>query len=502
MISSDSLKEISNVFCGDTEGFYTYKQGYKLVEFFNSNFGTKDVYQSGFPSRWAYVHDKLVDLINNRQIDKFFNIVLGKNYLMQEQSLSEVEAAEKIERIYAEFNRIIRRDLCKITRNNGRYHIVKESEDLEPIGNGGFAKVYRQKSTGLVVKKLKDDYLTDAGIRSRFKREYNITKSLQDAFGIIEVYSFDEGNCSYTMEYAETTLEKYVKNNTLSEEIKLTCIRQILHIMTEVHKRDIIHRDISASNIFINSGMVKIADFGLGKDLNVFTSHQTMHTNAVGQFWYCAPEQFMMLKDGDKRSDVYSLGRVINFIMTGDPRDSHHIYRNVAEKATNSDAAYRYADAGQLSTFFEKAVSYKQKAENQTRIDDKIIRKIFDDEVESYIYDLNAEKISTAILHKKKGFTDVLLAFMKTSEEHALYVIQSIDKSYQDVCGRSFEAYDPFASFSYDILCSSFSYVVNETAASILRFVAWDVGRFSAQHLIEDIKNIGIEPMLEEILNS
>ena len=129
-------------------------------------------------------------------------------------------------------------------------------------------------------------------------------------------------------------------------------------------------------------------------------------------------------------------------------------------------------------------------------------RKIFDDEVESYIYDLNAEKISTAILHKKKGFTDVLLAFMKTSEEHALYVIQIIDKSYQDVCGRSFEAYDPFASFSYDVLCSSFSYVVNETAANILRFVAWDVGRFYAQHLIEDVKNMGIEPMIEEILNS
>ena len=64
MLSSDSLKEISNIFCGDTAGFYTYKQGYKLVEFFNANFGTKDVYRSGFPSRWAYVHDKLVDLIN------------------------------------------------------------------------------------------------------------------------------------------------------------------------------------------------------------------------------------------------------------------------------------------------------------------------------------------------------------------------------------------------------------------------------------------------------
>ena len=147
--------------------------------------------------------------------------------------------------------------------------------------------------------------------------------------------------------------------------------------MTEVHKRDIIHRDISANNIFIISGMVKIADFGLGKDLNVFTAHQTMHTNAVGQFYYCAPEQFMMLKDGDKRSDVYSVGRVINFIMTGDPRNSHHIYRSVAEKATNPDAAYRYADAGQLSVFFEKAVSYRQKEGRQIKVDEKNQRKSF-----------------------------------------------------------------------------------------------------------------------------
>ena len=188
--------------------------------------------------------------------------------------------------------------------------------------------------------------------------------------------------------------------------------------------------------------------------------------------------------------------------MTGDPRNSHHIYRSIAEKATNSDAAYRYADAGQLSIFFEKAVSYKQQAENQTRIDEKITRKVFDDEVESYIYDLSAEKISTAILHEKKGFVDVLLAFMKTSEEHALYVIQSVDKSYQEVCGRTFVAYDPFASFAYLVLRSGFPYVVNETAANILRFVARDVNRFSAQHMIEDIKNIGVEPMIEEILDS
>ena len=67
---------------------------------------------------------------------------------------------------------------------------------------------------------MKDDYLTDTGIRSRFKREYNITKSLQDAFGIIRVYTFDEGSISYTMEYAETTLDKYVKSFDLTDDIQ------------------------------------------------------------------------------------------------------------------------------------------------------------------------------------------------------------------------------------------------------------------------------------------
>ena len=95
-----------------------------------------------------------------------------------------------------------------------------------------------------------------------------------------------------------------------------------------------------------------------------------------------------------------------------------------------------------------------------------------------------------------------MLAFMKTSDDHALHIIQSIDKSYQEICGRTFVAYDPFAYFAYLVLSNGFPYVVNETAANILRFVAKDVKRFSAQRLINDIKRIGVEPMIEDILDS
>lgn len=83
-----------------------------------------------------------------------------------------------------------------------------------------------------------------------------------------------------------------------------------------------------------------------------------------------------------------------------------------------------------------------------------------------------------------------------------MYVVQSIDQTYQSVCGRSFSAYDPFALFAYTVLKKGFSYVVNEIAANILRFVATDVNRFSAQRLVDEIKSIGVEPMIEDILDS
>lgn len=500
MISENSLEQIANIFCGDIEDLYVYKKGSQLVKFFNHYYKTNEKYGSGFPSRWIYVYDKLVQLVKENKLDGFFNIILSREYLMSEQSMSQVEAAEKSEVIWNKFNDIVQQDMITILKKDGKYHIIEQNEDLEPVGNGGFANVYYQKSSGRIIKKLKDDFCTEASIRSRFKREYKITKSLQDMQGVIKVFSFDEGSCSYSMERAETTLEKFVLNNDLPEETKIICIRQILFVMKEVHERDIIHRDISANNIFIISGVIKIADFGLGKDLKVFTSHQTVHTNAIGQFYYCAPEQFMMLRDADKRSDVYSLGRVINFIMTDDPTNSHHIFRSVAEKASNSDAAYRYANAGQLLNYFEKAVKYNSQAENKQRIEDKIKRTIFDDEIENYLYNLSAEDIARSLQDTKKKFSNALLKFMDIDDQHAQHIIQSIDKSYQSICGRIFEAYDVFASFAYEVLQHNYAFVVKEIASNILRYVAWDINRFSAQRMVENLIESGIEPMLEEII--
>jgi hypothetical protein len=230
LISKETLQRISHMFCGDEGGYFSYKTGSRLVEFFNTYFQQNDRYGQGFPSRWAYVYDKLADMLNRGTFDDFLNLVLSKEYLMRDMEFSQVQAVEHVQYVYSELNSIVRKNLYIITHVNGKYHLCEENADLALVGSGGFATVYKQKSTGRILKKLKEDFLGDKDIRSRFKREYNITKSLQDVYGIIEVYLFDEASCSYTMEAAETTLERYIKDSAFSNDIRINCIRQILYI--------------------------------------------------------------------------------------------------------------------------------------------------------------------------------------------------------------------------------------------------------------------------------
>ena len=78
--------------------------------------------------------------------------------------------------------------------------------------------------------------------------------------------------------------------------------------------------------------------------------------------------------------------------------------------------------------------------------------------------------------------------------------IQSIEQSFRDVCGRSFEANDPFASFAVRVIKDEFSFVVKEIAATMLRYVAWDVNRFSVQHMVRDLLLSDLDPMLKDII--
>lgn len=498
MISVEFIRFLSELINGDIEGLYSYKSGPELVHFFNQYFGYKDVYKQDFPSRWNYTYNKIEDLLNKKNVDKIFNIILSKRYIMRDLQISEEAAIEKENLIYKKINEKAIYDNYYLIKKNGEYKFLNKDEDLVWIGGGGFAEIYLQKSTQKILKKLKEDFMLDKGIKSRFKREFEITKSLNDLNGIIKVFDFNEQDYTYTMEKAEGNLEDYIINNELNENQKLTCIFQILNIMKEVHKRKIVHRDISPNNILILNGMLKISDFGLGKDLKMFTSHQTINTNSLGQYLYCAPEQFMLLRDGDSRSDVYSLGRVINFIINKDPIKMNHILRNVTEKATSENPAFRYLDASELYNAVKKGIEIHNDKNRIQNIKENIQRKQFDESIEEYIYEQDSENILNDIA-SLPNFKTAVLKFISIDSRHANFFIEAIMDKYQEYY-RRFEDYDNLANIVYEIIIGQYEFPIKELAAEVLRYIAYYVNRFEAQVLIKRAIEKGIDPLIEEKL--
>ena len=203
-------------------------------------------------------------------------------------------------------------------------HQIEDYSDF--VGCGGFANVYRVPGTEMVVKKLKDEFKGNDGIISRFKQEfYLINEKLLGIKGIIEAYEYNADEISYTMKFYSADLKKYIENAYLDEVKQIELILEILEIMRQVHERGVWHRDLSPKNIFIQDGHPIIADFGLGKAIDENgRTYVTIDTSCNGTLEYCDPRQFQGLKFADAQSDIYSLGRIINYIMTKDSDNFKH----------------------------------------------------------------------------------------------------------------------------------------------------------------------------------
>lgn len=373
-----------------------------------------------------------------------------------------------------------------------------DNNDLEFIGGGGFANVYLQKSTNLIIKFLKDEYLDSTDIKSRFKREFNIMQSLNDIEGIVKVYEFNDVEYYYVMEKADKTLENFILDDELNENEKKNIICQILEIVSKVHNKNIIHRDINPNNILIFKDKIKISDFGLGKDFTVLTSHQTINTNNYGQYDYCAPEQIKRLGEARYQSDVFSLGKVINFIMTKDSNNYNHILRSVTEKATYSNFIQRYSDAAELYENIKFCYKIHEDERGKIIILDKINHNRFDRYVEEFIYEQSPKELLNNLNNINK-YKDAIYKFISIDDNHAKFIIESIISSYRNYY-KDFESYDNLADISYKILQGNYSYPIKEMAAITLNYIAYVICRFHAQDLIEKTIENGIEPLLEEKL--
>ena len=176
------------------------------------------------------------------------------------------------------------------------------------------------------------------------------------------------------------------------------------------------------------------------------------------------------------------------------------LFNIISEKATASQSENRYVDATNMKVKFEKYLAYQQTGEKKNEFLRKSKANIQDASIIEFINALEAKQKAEYLLEYKDMVLNSLLFYMGVNNDNAFRMISDIANKYQEVCNRSFEAYDIFAKFAYNILKADFQYSVKEIAAKMLQYIAFIVNRFYAQDLIEMLKNEGVEPMIEEIL--
>ncbi|MBI4907183.1 MAG: protein kinase [Acidobacteria bacterium] len=112
------------------------------------------------------------------------------------------------------------------------------------------------------------------------------------------------------------SLRVILEQGPLDFETALGYARQILRALNHAHRRQVIHRDITPSNVLISeNGLVKITDFGLAKEP---ADRRITQTGAMlGTIHYCSPEQVRSSGEVDHRSDIYSAAVVMYEMFTG-----------------------------------------------------------------------------------------------------------------------------------------------------------------------------------------
>lgn len=215
----------------------------------------------------------------------------------------------------------------------GSYRLV------EMLGQGGMGEVWRAEHRLLArhaaVKLVRPDVLgasslADAAhILRRFEREARATAALRSPH-TIQVFDFGttrEGNFYYVMELlAGRNLESLVRDfGPLPPDRVIFLMRQVCHSLAEAHARGFVHRDIKPANIYtcrmgLEYDFVKVLDFGLVKVHDRATIQQTLITGdhrTSGTPAYMAPEVILGDADVDNRADVYAVGCVAYYLLTG-----------------------------------------------------------------------------------------------------------------------------------------------------------------------------------------
>ncbi|HUQ48449.1 MAG TPA: protein kinase [Gemmatimonadaceae bacterium] len=198
----------------------------------------------------------------------------------------------------------------------------------DEIGRGGAGIVYRARDSRLkrdvAIKLLPPDLAFRFDVRERFMREAETSARLNHP-NIVQIYSVDEKD---GLAYFVMAL---IDGPNLGDRVRMTgalpfadarrVLREVADALSYAHRHGIVHRDIKPDNILIDkqSGRAMVTDFGIARAATEGDTRLTATGTAIGTPAYMSPEQCAGDRQLDGRSDLYSLGAVAYYMITGQP---------------------------------------------------------------------------------------------------------------------------------------------------------------------------------------
>ncbi len=201
------------------------------------------------------------------------------------------------------------------------------------LGGGGMGDVYlaehRMLKRPCAVKLIRQEHSGDAHTLARFEREVRATAQLSH-WNTVLIFDYgrnDDGVFYYAMEYLPgLSLDNLVRRyGPMPPARVIYLLRQACDALHEAHEAGLVHRDIKPANLFAayrggHHDVAKLLDFGLVKTLQGSDGIQLSREDTIaGSPMYIAPEQVVHNQPPDRRADIYSIGAVAYYLLTGHP---------------------------------------------------------------------------------------------------------------------------------------------------------------------------------------
>jgi serine/threonine-protein kinase len=230
--------------------------------------------------------------------------------------------------VYGSHHIAVLQQEASAARRLGQYRLQRR------LGAGGMGEVYLAEHALLrrpcAVKLIRPERAGDPATLKRFEREVQAMAALTHP-NTAEVYDYGhaaDGTFYYVMEYLPgLSLEELVaRHGPLLPERAVHLLRQVCAALHEAHAAGLVHRDVKPGNVLVCergglADVAKLLDFGLvrGHGLDSDAQKLTRQGAIAGTPAYMSPEQAAGREDVDGRTDIYSLGAVAYFLLTGQP---------------------------------------------------------------------------------------------------------------------------------------------------------------------------------------